>query len=57
MKRKKPKAITDDMIGQADKVCACSAVVADIIKATNEKKKTSLKSIVESVGKKEKNDG
>jgi len=57
MKRKKPKEITDDMIGQADKVCACSAVVADIIKATNEKKKTSLKSIVESVGKKEKNDG
>lgn len=54
MKRKKTKEISDEMIGQADKVCACSAIVGDIIKATNEAKKKSLKSIVESVEKKEK---
>jgi hypothetical protein len=54
MKRKEPKEITDEMIGQADKVCACSAIVGDIIKATNEVKKTSLKSIVKSVRRKKK---
>jgi len=54
MKRKKAKGISDEMIGQADRVCACSAIVGDIIKTTNEVKKTSLKSIVESVAKKEK---
>lgn len=54
MKRKKARKISDEMIGQADKVCACSAIVGDIIKATNEVKKRSLKSIVESVEKKEK---
>jgi hypothetical protein len=54
MKRKKSKGITDEMIGHADKVCACSAIVGEIIKATNEVKKTSLKSIVESVEKEDK---
>lgn len=48
MKARKPKKITDEMIGEADKICACSAVVGDIIKATNEakKKKASLKEIL-----------
>lgn len=48
MKAHKTKKITDEMIGEADKICACSAVVGDIIKATNEakKKKTSLKEIL-----------
>lgn len=55
MKRKKPKEITDDMIGEADKVCACSAIVGDIIITTNEakKKKASLKEILDSIGNKE----
>lgn len=48
MKRKKPEEITDELIGEADKVCACSAIVGDIIAATNEakKKKTSLKRLL-----------
>lgn len=52
MKRKKPKEITDEMIGEADKVCACSAIVGDIITATNEakKKKASLKELLYSIG-------
>lgn len=57
MKRKKPREISDEMIGQADKVCACSAIVGDIIKATNEVRKKSLKSIVEAVEKKEEDKG
>jgi hypothetical protein len=41
--------ITDEMIGEADKACACSAVVGEIIKATNEakKKKFSWKQLVD----------
>jgi hypothetical protein len=54
VKRKKPKEITDDMIGEADKVCACSAIVGDIIAATNEakKKKSSLKRLLDSIKEK-----
>jgi hypothetical protein len=44
----KPKEITDEMIGEADKICACSAVVGEIILATNEakNKKAPLKGIL-----------
>jgi|OpeIllAssembly_1097287.scaffolds.fasta_scaffold489955_2 hypothetical protein len=51
MKRKKPKEITDEMIGDADKICACSAIVGDIINATNaaEKKKASLKELLHDI--------
>lgn len=51
MKRKKPKEITDELIGEADKICACSAIVGDIIKATNEakKKKIALKDVLDSM--------
>lgn len=50
MKARKPKKITDEMIGEADKICACSAVVGDIIKDNNEaKKKSSLKEILAAI--------
>jgi hypothetical protein len=59
MKRKKPKEITDDLIGEADKVCACSAIVGDIIRATNEakKKKIALKDVLDSMENKGKKSG
>jgi uncharacterized protein Yka (UPF0111/DUF47 family) len=55
MKRAKPKKITDEMIGEADKICACSAIVGDIIASTNEsnEKKASLQDIMKSIKKKE----
>ncbi len=57
MKTDKPEEITDEMIGEADKICACSAVVGDIITNTNEakKKKTSWKEIVDRWRKKDGN--
>ncbi len=61
MKRKKQEEITDEMIGEADKVCACSAIVGDIIISANEakkkKKKASLKELLNSVEKKEEDGG
>lgn len=50
---RKPEEITDELIGEADKICACSAVVGEIILATNEKKrkKKSLAKILSSINK------
>ncbi len=51
LKTGETEKITDELIGEADKVCACSAIVGDIIKAANEadKKKASLKEILDSI--------
>jgi len=56
-KLRKSRKITDDMVGEADKICACSAVVGEIILATNEaeKKKVSLRDTVESIKEIEQN--
>ena len=50
-KTEKSQEISDKLIGEADKICACSAIVGDIITATNEakKKKTPLKEILDSI--------
>lgn len=50
MKSKNPKEakeITDDMIGNADRICSCASTVVDMIISKNEgkHKKTSLKKI------------
>lgn len=57
MKSKNPKetkGISDDMIGNADRICSCASTVVDMIISKNEgkHKKTSLKKIVESLEKK-----
>jgi len=59
LKTGEPEKITDELIGEADKVCACSAIVGDILKATNEadKKKASLKEILDSLRHKEQDGG
>lgn len=51
--------ITDELIGEADRVCACSAIVGDIIKAADgtKKKKASLKEILDSIVNKEQERG
>jgi hypothetical protein len=51
-KRRKPKGITDDMIGHADRVCTCSETVGNLIASQNKKKNTSLKHIVQMQRKK-----
>lgn len=50
-KSTKSESITDKMIGEADKICACSAVVGEIICAANERNKStaSLKGILRSI--------
>lgn len=56
MKSKKPKEITDDMIGNADKICSCASTVVDMIISKNEgkRKKTSLKKLMDSLERKTK---
>ena len=56
MKSNKPKEIkeiTDDMIGNADRICSCASTVGDLIISMNEgkHKKTSLRKIVDSLKK------
>lgn len=59
MKSKNPKEtkeITDDMIGNADRICSCASTVVDMIISKNEgkRKKTLLKKIMESLKRKTK---
>lgn len=59
MKPNKPKEIkeiTDDMIGNADRICSCASTVVDMIISKNEgkHKKTSLKKVMDSLERKTK---
>ena len=55
-KQKKIRRISDDMIGNAERLCACAARVGDIIAAQNEgaEREKSLKEIMESLKQREK---
>lgn len=54
-----PEKITDELIGEADRVCACSAIVGDIIRAANdaEEKKAAFKEILDLLRQKEQERG